>query len=185
MRLIAFNGVMGSGKSTAIEMLRENYPTSEIVLVKFAQVLYDIQEYIYGQVTPVYTRPASFVKDRKLLQWLGTEWGRGINENLWVNLWVMKVREAAARNPNAIIVCDDCRFDNEAEVIKTMGGTVIKIECQAATDRITTANGIKNHASESGISGHLVDIIIENNGTLQDYKDSLDVLYREVGMPQR
>ena len=47
MKLIAFTGKMGSGKSTAIEELRKlvNYQTAN---VKFAQPLYDIQEFVYS-----------------------------------------------------------------------------------------------------------------------------------------
>jgi energy-coupling factor transporter ATP-binding protein EcfA2 len=185
MHLIAFNGVMGSGKSEAIKTLRELLGperADNVVLVKFASTLYDVQEYIYGKIEPVYKRPADFVKDRKLLQWIGTEWGRGIDQDLWVKLWHANVLQEASFNPDAIIVCDDVRFDNEAGLVKESGGVIVKLVCNFAQERITTANGIKNHASEAGIGPQYVDYIVDNNSTLESYKNSLRELYQRVGV---
>lgn len=187
MKLIAFSGGMGCGKSTAIEILQEQNPGKKIVLIKFAAALYDLQEQIYARVESAYQRPAEFTKDRKLLQWLGTEWGRSLDENLWVNIWKAEVERTKqlyrTYGDQLIIVCDDCRFDNEAQIVKETEGTIIKITCDRAKERITTANGIANHASEAGIDAKFVDLIIENNGTLDEYKDSLAFLYNkfEIG----
>jgi hypothetical protein len=192
MKLIAFNGGMGSGKSTAIKILQEMNPGKLIVLVKFAETLYEIQEIIYSKVAPVYTRPKDFVKDRKLLQWLGTDWGRSLNENLWVLLYQAKIeaglREYLLTNANSddlIVVTDDCRFDNEAVAVKEMGGLVVKIERTNNEQAAQGGVGIKGHASEAGINPELVDYIVENNSTIEDFKISLDTLYREVGLFQR
>ena len=113
MKIIAFSGKMGVGKSTAIERI---YAKSNGVvhLVKFAQPLYDMQEFIYRRISSVVQRPANFTKDRKLLQWLGTDWGRGMKETLWVDLFKAQVEKILDHNPTAVIVCDDVRFDNEA-----------------------------------------------------------------------
>jgi hypothetical protein len=179
MRLIGFNGGMGSGKSTALEIIKSDC-ARKIVLVKFAQPLYDMQEYIYACIDSVITRGPDFVKDRKLLQWLGTDWGRGLDKDLWIKIWEARVQEALNFYPDAIIVCDDVRFDNEAEIFKKLGGTIIKINSIRATERINTANGLTNHPSEAGIKLDYVDYVIENNGTLEEYKDSLSNLYREA-----
>jgi dephospho-CoA kinase len=89
MKLIAFTGQMGSGKSTAVSTLRE-FADNPVHNIKFAQTLYDIQNYIYERIESVYKRPEDFIKDRKLLQWIGTEWGRGtISESLWVDTGVL------------------------------------------------------------------------------------------------
>lgn len=181
MRLIGFNGGMGCGKSTALETIK-SYTDRTVVLVKFAQPIYDMQEMLYGRISSVIKRDASFVKDRKLLQWLGTEWGRGLDQDLWIKLWAAGVEQAREQHPGCVVVCDDIRFDNEAEVFKRMGGTIIKIESARATDRITTANGLTNHASEAGIKLDYVDFIIENNGTLDEYKDSLRTAFKEFAL---
>lgn len=103
MKIIAFSGGYGSGKSTAATTLDETFLNQPIFLVKFAQPLYNIQEYMYSTIARVHSRPADFVKDRKLLQWIGTEWGRGVDENLWVNVWKDAVEHILSVYDDAII----------------------------------------------------------------------------------
>lgn len=170
MSIIAFTGKMGSGKSTAIECVRQ-LSRQEVRLQKFAAPLYDMQEFIYRRIEPAYKKPEGFIKDRKLLQWLGTEWGRqSVSDNLWVSLWVKEALSTLYKE-NGIIVCDDCRFDNEAEAVKSVGGYVIKIESNK--NEPEGGRGIAGHASESGVDLKHVDYIIENNGTIDDLRTSL------------
>ncbi len=182
MRVIGFNGGYGVGKSTAIRALMQQSDTPT-TLVKFAQPLYDIQEYIYGRVEDVYSRPADFVKDRKLLQWLGTDWGRTvIGGHVWVDLWKAEAQAQLARtvNRNGIVVCDDVRFDNEAHAIHALGGVVVRITRPDASQHAIGGTGIVNHASEQGINKDLVDYTIENSGDLDKFKSSLSSLYQEL-----
>ena len=179
-RLIGFNGGMGVGKSTAIRLLEDvlGYPPS---LVKFAGPLYDMQEYIYNRISSVYTRPPEFTKDRMLLQWLGTDWGRNtIDKNLWVNLWKADVKSALDKG--YFVVCDDVRFDNEAELVRSFGGIVINISRKDGTEHAQGGVGIKNHASESGIALSLIDAHITNDSTLEEYKNQLADAYNLLGI---
>jgi hypothetical protein len=180
--LIGFNGRMGVGKSTAIQLLKA-ISGREVINVKFAQPLYDMQEYIYGRIEGVYRRPADFLKDRKLLQWLGTEWGReSISKTLWVDIWKAEIEMRQYCNKDAIIVCDDVRFENEAEILHKLGGKLVQIVADQSQER--TVTGIANHASEAGIKADHIDYLIENNRTIEDFKNSLTYLYRrhlEVG----
>jgi energy-coupling factor transporter ATP-binding protein EcfA2 len=173
--IIGLTGKMGSGKSTALEILKKlsNNPKG-VELVKFAQPLYDIQEYVYYRIEDVYKRPHDFIKDRKLLQWLGTEWGRNtISQDLWIDLWASKVEALKGVNAVTMIVCDDCRFDNEAQIIHAMGGHVVLIQSDLTDKRIDTKSGISNHTSEAGVSPNLVDYTIRNNGTLAEFENNL------------
>lgn len=175
-QIIAFNGKMGVGKSTAIEFL--NKGTAKAVRnIKFAQPLYDMQKLIYETIDMPVPEP----KDRKLLQWLGTDWGRSIDENLWVNIFRDKVK-ALFKDSNSIVTCDDVRFDNEAKTIKLLGGVIVKIVSTKTSGRIDTKAGIPSHASEVGIDSKYVDYTIENNGSLEDFKNSLIKLYKELGV---
>lgn len=184
--IVAFSGLMGSGKSEAIDTLRKTYEnlghlSRPVILIKFAQPLYDMQEYVYERIKSVYVRPESFIKDRLLLQWLGTEWGRDtIDSDLWVKLWIAAVEQVAKDNPDAIIVCDDCRFNNEAKVIKQLNGIIIKITSDKAAERINTS--LAKHSSESGISNNYIDYIVENNLSLEQYKNSLSYLFKKIGL---
>ncbi len=170
---------MGVGKSTAIEIVRTLYPKHSVRLVKFAQPLYDMQEMIYDRIDRVYQRPSDFKKDRKLLQWLGTDWGRDtISTTLWVDLWKAAAQEAGYdaayyQRQEAVIVCDDVRFDNEAETVRSMGGTVIKLTRPDNTSHAEGGVGIVAHKSELGVSPSLIDHTVENNGTLEEFRQKL------------
>lgn len=179
-KLIGFSGGYGVGKSTAIQLLKEavSYGTP-FRLVKFAQPLYDIQEMVYNRISSVYERPADFKKDRTLLQWLGTDWGRGtISESLWIDIWRAEAKQRLGLN--AMVVCDDCRFDNEAEAIHELGGIVIRITRDDGAKHAEGGTGIQNHASEAGLRACNIDYTIANNGSLEDFKNSLSKLYKQL-----
>lgn len=179
--IIGFNGKMGVGKSTAIRFLEDYYPNSTVHVVKFAQPLYDMQEYIYRRITPVYRRGPTFIKDRKLLQWLGTDWGRDtIMQNLWVEIWKDEVRQIQKENPNAVIVCDDVRFDNEGETVKAMGGYVVAIVRNDNAKHADGGVGIVGHASEGGIDKKYLDFIVENNDTVAEFRTSLFEVFKDL-----
>lgn len=186
MKLIAFTGQMGVGKSTAVETLRTwRYMNTGFANVKFAAPLYDIQEYIYNRISSVHRRPADFVKDRKLLQWIGTEWGREtIKDSIWVDLWANKVKEIHSywtkAKMDCVITCDDCRFDNEAQTIRTLGGVIIKLTSNKNLDRVSTTDGLKNHASESGINENMVDYTVHNDYTKEDFELRLKHLFQQI-----
>jgi dephospho-CoA kinase len=180
-RLIGFTGVMGCGKSTAIELLNKRAGYQGVHNVKFAQPLYDIQEFMYERISSVYERPSDFVKDRKLLQWIGTEWGRdSIKQSLWGDLWQREVEYVRENFPGNIITCDDVRFDNEAKRFKDLGGVIIKIISDRASARITTANGISGHKSERGVDDQYVDFVIYNNGTIEEFEQQLNKVYNII-----
>lgn len=181
LSLIGLNGSMGCGKSEAFKAIKEHAHGRTVVLVKFAQPLYDIQEMIYNRIKSVHVRPDNFIKDRKLLQWIGTDWGRDtISKTIWVDIWKSEVQSHI--DAGRLVVCDDVRFDNEGELLKELGGIVIRITSDRTAERIDTAAGIKNHASEAGIAHNLIDMIVENNGTLEEYKNSLSYLCRRLGL---
>ena len=166
MKLLAFTGRMGSGKSTAIKILEKIQPRP-IVTVKFAQPLYDIQEFAYKRIGSVYTRPDSFIKDRKLLQWLGTEWGREIvDKDIWVNIWKQAVKEY--KDQDVLVVVDDVRFLNECLATQEMGGMVILIQ-----NRRHLKEGLKDHISESGVPLKNLDVVVQNEGTLEEFENEL------------
>lgn len=181
-RVIGFSGGYGVGKSAAIDLFASTFNLDEpgrLSLIKFAAPLYQMQEDIYRRIVQVYKRPPDFKKDRKLLQWLGTDWGRDtISKTIWVDLW--KADAEFALRMGSTVVCDDCRFDNEAETIKSLGGLVVKITRPNAAAHAQGGTGIANHSSEAGVSPHLIDYVIANDGTLKEFEDSLCRLYKQI-----
>ncbi len=150
--------------------------------MKFAQPLYDMQEYMYKRVEAVHQRDETFIKDRKLLQWIGTEWGRdSISKTLWVDLWKNEVRSVRKTfKIDTIITTDDCRFDNEAEAVKSLGGVIVKIVSNKNGERIDTTSGIVQHKSEAGVSDKFIDFTIDNSYSKAEFYKELSRVLKSV-----
>jgi hypothetical protein len=101
---------------------------------------------------------------RRLLQTLGTEWGRDcIDSNFWVDLWA---NQAQQREKVAV---DDMRFVNEVAVVRKLGGQIWEVQ----------RPGFKpdtSHRSEGGLPGVEFDRVIVNDGTVDDLVGKVDVL---------
>jgi hypothetical protein len=93
---------------------------------------------------------------RQAMQWLGTNWGRDFfGGGFWVGMW------AASLLPYARYFVDDCRFENEADAIRSRGGVVVLIKRPGvgpANDHISEALPIEP------------DIVIHNDGSLADLR---------------
>lgn len=166
--IIGISGPAGSGKSTAAQHLVERHG---FTLVKFAAplkaMLYAIgltHDEIEGSLKQEPCDILCGQTPRHAMQTLGTEWGRDcIGESFWTDLWE---REAARYER---VVCDDCRFDNELEVIHQRGGIVVGL---------TGRGGIAgNHASETGVR---CDEMIDNSGSQEKLYGALDILVSRV-----
>jgi hypothetical protein len=97
---------------------------------------------------------------RRTLMRLGTEAVRGV---LGQDVWV----ETADRRigPDERIVFTDIRFDNEATYVRRNGGMVVRI--------VRPGKDGDAHASEQGISGHLVDAEIVNCRSVEELHSAL------------
>ena len=167
--IIALTGKMGSGKSTALELIKIR---RESLYTKFAQPLYDLQQVIYDNLGLDLAEVK--YKDRKLLQVLGTDWGRERDPNIWVNAWSKRVRQNSELGYDTIT--DDCRFLNEADRVKEMGGIIIKIVGPQRGEFISGTS----HASESEIDLIKPDFTIVNDGCLEELNNKLERVLDEV-----
>lgn len=99
--------------------------------------------FLGGQITP-----------RIMMQTLGTEWGRALQPGLWLKVWQHEL------DNQAHCVCvPDVRFDNEADLIRSLGGTIIHIVRKPTADMLA----VPAHASEAGITRAKGDIIFRND----------------------
>jgi len=123
------------------------------------------------QIEKMYTTgkeivPAGLIKSpRKMMQLLGTEWGRNcVDADLWVKAAKRKIEKISAQ----AIVFDDIRFENEAAMIRGLGGLIIHID---RGDLITD-----EHASESGINDHVSDAFVDNDHSLADFLMDIELV---------
>lgn len=152
------------GKDTACNFLMSKYPHAGVQL-SFAAALYNILH--YAQQICGFDKG----KDRKFLQWVGTEWARTIDSDVWIN--IVK-RNIEAIPPDTAIIVTDVRFPNEADMLRSMGFTLVKINRDMDKRKDVPAN--TGHASETSMANYKWDVVIENNGTLADFYQKLDSL---------
>lgn len=99
--------------------------------------------FLDGSITP-----------RIMMQTLGTEWGRSLLPNLWLRVWQHELDDGAN-----VVTVPDVRFDNEAELIRSMGGTIVHVTRKPTADMLA----VPAHASEAGITRAKGDIIFRND----------------------
>jgi len=175
--ITAFVGQMGAGKSTAAEYLRAH---NFCQLISFAEPL----KMLVKKITP--DGKIDKVRDRALLQFLGTDYFRGINPNHWIDLYSARVGSSEVLGFN--VVTDDARFDNEIDYIKSRpNGKIVWVDGNDTENRLATrdgavAKGIVGHASEGAIrrDDPRIDFHISNHGTQIEFFDSLDTLIKEI-----
>ena len=146
---VAFGYKMGVGKDTCCNIMKKLYGGE---IVSFAGPLYDIL--YYTQNICGFKKE----KDRKFLQFVGTEWVRNIDEEVWIKILIDKTKNFG----NFFI--SDLRFKNELNYLKKNGWICIKIKRNSSEDRKN--GGCLEHIIENQldkIKDSEWDFIIDNN----------------------
>ncbi|CAB4241500.1 hypothetical protein UFOVP71_38 [uncultured Caudovirales phage] len=126
---------------------------------------------------------------RLVLQLWGTEvCRRSFHDDIWI-----ASLEARLRNATDNIVISDCRFPNEIKAIKNAGGKVIRVvrgpnpvwydfAVSVNTGRDPSAQRFLSkysvHASETAWVGTEFDMVIDNNGTVDELYTQLQSIVR-------
>jgi energy-coupling factor transporter ATP-binding protein EcfA2 len=163
MEIVALVGAAGCGKSTVAEILQGmGYHR-----LRFSQPLKDMlkaigltDECIEGKFKEVPCDLLSGKTPRYAMQTLGVEWARNkIDKNFFKNLWRTKIRKYPH---DAKIVVEDCRFANEADLVKSMGGNLWRIN--------RLGYDFKGHSSETEMEDLKCDLVINNHSNEADLK---------------
>lgn len=163
--LIGLTGYAQSGKDTVASILVEKYGYSRIA---FAD---KIRDFLYGINPMVACSPTGYLQDlvnlvgwdnakqepqvRRLLQDLGISARELLDENIWITSALGNVNEGER------VVVTDVRFENEAIMIKLMGGQLWRV-------KRVGFGPVNDHISESELDGYKVNQIFVNNGSIED-----------------
>lgn len=172
--VVAFTGVAGSGKSTAMRYLVERHGYT---LLKFAgplkRMLYAMgltEDEVEGDLKELPQDRFYGKSPRYLMQTLGSDWARRlIGEDFWVRMW--QGEASAILEVGGRVVTDDCRFPNEAQAIRRLGGDIY---------RIVGRGGIAgNHVSERGCGDE--DLVLVNDSSLDALHGKIEEALRRFG----
>lgn len=167
-KLIGLTGKARSGKDTVAGFLADNYGVKTLAFARplkegLKTMLNLSDEHVHGSLKETVI-PDFGKSPRQMLQTLGTDWGRQmVTDSIW--LLVAKRQIEAWLEQGYHVAMTDVRFDNEAEMIRTMGGKVWHIHRPNAAQ-------VNAHASEAGVTfDKSLDVLIVNDGSLEDLFD--------------
>ena len=166
---LAFGVNSGSGKDTSVDYLIYKYGGKKY---SFASPLYDIL--FYSQRT----LNLPLQKNRKFLQQFGDFFKNDINEDIFVDLCLKKIKTLP---PSENIYISDLRFENEFKKLKTEGFKCVKIIRDTDNSR-RIGNGSGDHNSENSlknIDDNEWDHIVYNNSSLKELYTQLDNIVKK------
>lgn len=113
------------------------------------------------------------VSPRRLKQTLGSEWGRDlIHPEIWIVLAEIRARAEAAKGCAGIVI-SDVRMEDEANWVRSLGGSIWHLRRPGATP-------VAAHRTENGIQARPGDEHILNNGTLDELHRQVDGLHQKL-----
>ena len=195
--IIAITGFKRSGKDSAAKYLVENYipnisqpSTMPFKIYHFADPLKRALETIYGWDREIWDRPEKEeidsywgVSPRQAAQMLGTEWSillcdkfpeykRVTGRATYLKAFLRHAEE----HPSENFIVPDMRFEYEADAIRYLGGSVLRIrrpEVEQSSDA---------HASEKEYLTLFADAEYVNDGTLDELYEFLDMYAKAIGL---
>ncbi len=148
---LTYDQVYGNMKHTRTRLKWENMPgviTPEQAKKAGKEGPYDFEEFF--KEIGVTVRPKAYMTSREVMQFVGTEIFRKIDDNIWINLLMEKIK---ADSPLIAIIAD-VRFANEALAVKEADGILINLTRVAEDD---------SHASETGLDDFTdFDLVVDN-----------------------
>lgn len=176
--LLGITGRAGSGKDTFARLLAE-VSDRLVEIDHFAEPLRQGLQAMLGLGPEVFEPdlkelpiPWLGVSPRRLMQTLGTEWGR---ETIRPDLWVTLAQHRLDNSHYDATIYADVRFDSEAEWIRAQGGKILTM-VKPRPQRLDA------HKSEDGITRSPEDIPVYNAGSLDDLRHVARHIAAQLGL---
>lgn len=179
MKLIGITGLAHSGKDS----LAACFARSGFQRKAFADSLKAVTALIAGEPSHLYfgeTSKEEFcdtlgMTRREALQKVGV----GMRQAIGPDVWVKRLLQGWVDTGLAPTVISDCRFENEAQAIRDLGGIIIQIVRPGAG----LSGNAASHVSENGIDDELIDFVVNNDGTLGDLAVEAGKILKDVQAP--
>lgn len=172
--IIGLSGRIGCGKSTVAEHLASahGYHRHRMAgpLKAMMRCLGLDDRHIEGELKEVPCDILGGATPRQAMQTIGTEWGRNmIHPDLWTRAWTATLPAVGD------VVCEDVRFQNEADAVREAGGVVIRIERDNAPGSA--------HASENSLPEP--DFVLSNDADVRSLLDKVEQIISGLCDPDR
>lgn len=179
--LIGLTGKKFHGKDTAALLIKENCNSNNVSFLSFAEpikkalsIVHCIPEICFNEpnLKEIPMKELNNKTPREMAQWFGTDIYRNqFDQNIWLTNMSKRIKNC----DSDIIIVTDVRFDNEAQIIKDLGGKIILVD---ASERVSYKTD--NHASENGISNEYIDDILYNNTSIKDLKNQINDYFNKI-----
>lgn len=186
MQIIGITGRKFNGKDTIANFLRDKYGYHQIAfadpLKETCRILFGFtDEQLFGTLKETPDADWFNLTPRQILQYLGTDIMRNqmtplspeFEDKFWIKCVENKIKKILNENSNACIVISDVRFPNEVEMIKKLGGTVIRV----SRPNIENNNTFSGHASEIMIDKLDADYDLINDTTREELYEKVNVVF--------
>jgi hypothetical protein len=176
VQIIGIAGQKQVGKSTAARYLEQQrftaYAFANPIKHALVAMLGLSKAELEGSLKEIpLTRLGLNCSPRFLMQTMGTEWGREtVDPDIWIKQAEINISFILDHCPRVVI--PDIRFENEAHLIRRMGGHIVHIERNT---------GLRDsHKSEDGIELNELDSLINNNRRIESLYSSLDSIIKQT-----
>lgn len=176
MKVIALTGLAGSGKDTVADIIQQLIPNN-VARYSFANPVKEAAAVITGLDLSYFSsdnpdrevvHPNWNMTPRKILQLLGTDCCRDlIHKDIWIKRAQVEYHLALHKYPRSkMFIITDCRFNNEAEWIKSIEGEIWHVSRpqELKGDRAIESD----HITEQGIDEKYYDTIIQNDQGIEE-----------------
>lgn len=176
IKLIAFTGLPRSGKDSAADwLILHGY-----VRLRFADPLKEAAAILLGRTVAECNGDGGFDREavmpewgfsmRDFLQRFGTE---AMCNNFGQDFWLKHMRRRLESLPpyhgvTRAAVITDCRFDNEAALVRELDGIVVEIRRPGLVPSA--------HVSDKGVEP---DVVLDNDGTMPQFAEKVGKLMLE------
>jgi hypothetical protein len=192
--IIGVSGFSGSGKDTVADVICQNPAYTKLALADgIKRICHEVFAFSYGQLWGPsstrnapdlrYPRAGGHLTPRYALQTLGSEWGRGCYEHIWVEL-ALRISNQLLTDPKTKyspvegvrstgqlvtplvgVLITDVRFRNEMEMLRASGAKLVRVR------RLGLETPPYDHPSETEqttVADDFFDYVIHNDGSLDD-----------------
>jgi hypothetical protein len=191
MLVVALVGRAGAGKGVVAGILMDAFPVVGAVrIIPMAAPMKQMASAMGVPSQSLYGTPEQKMEPlprfggksgRAIMQLLGTEFGRKmIGSDVWLTAWSCQV-EVARREGVTMVIMDDCRFENEARLVREeMNGTVVRVVRRSSPGIPEDDVEVREHSSEAEGDRIEVHFTLTNDASITELKQEVTRRFQNV-----